>query len=79
MKHPDCLQILIALDQFVNTLLCGYADETLSSRSYRLYTSGKLKWPMKVINVIFFWQDNHCKESYESEMKRSQLPPEMRS
>lgn len=29
-------QVLIALDQLLNTLFKGYADETLSSRAYRL-------------------------------------------
>jgi hypothetical protein len=32
----------------------------------------------KIINTIFFWEPDHCKRSYESEMVRSQLPPSMR-
>lgn len=31
MTHPDGFQILVALDQLVNTMIGGYADETLSS------------------------------------------------
>ena len=77
MKHPDGLQILIALDQLINTLIGGYADETLSSRAHRRRLRGKggVAWG---IDHIFFWQDEHCKASYESELERAQLPVEFR-
>ena len=77
MKHPDGFQVLVALDQFVNTLIGGWADETLSSRAHRRSLRGKsgVAW---VIDHIFFWQDEHCKIAYESELSRSQLPPEFR-
>ena len=78
MRHPDGFQICVALDQLVNTIFGGFADETISSRSHRAYVSGKRKWTRNVINALFFWQADHCKEAYESEMSRSQLPPEMR-
>lgn len=79
MKHPDKLQVLIALDQFVNTLLWGYADETLSARAYRHAEIKKdRRWPMVIINALFFWQEEHCKRAYESEIERAQLPPGMR-
>lgn len=78
MKHPDFMQILIAIDQLINTLFCGYADETLSSRSYRHYRDGDRKWPKILIDSILFFDKDHCKTSYESEMLRRQLPPEMR-
>lgn len=75
MNHPDKLQVLIALDQFVNTLLWGYADETLSSRAYRHAEIKKdRRWPMVIINALFFWQKDHCKSAYESEVERKQLP-----
>lgn len=72
-------QILIAFDQLLNALFFGYADETLSARAYRMSTTSR-KWEIaeKVINGIFFWQDNHCFESWESEMERRQLPVEYR-
>lgn len=79
MNHPDKLQVLIALDQFVNTLFCGYADETLSSRAYRHAEIKKdRRWPMVIINTLFFWQEEHCKTAYESELERAHLPPSMR-
>lgn len=78
IKHPDGIQVLIALDQLANTLLCGYADETLSSRAHRHALKGDCVWPEKLINALFFWQKDHCKQAYESEVERTQLPPSMR-
>lgn len=75
--HPDGFQILVAIDQLINTCIGGYADETLSSRAHRRRLRGKpgVAW---VIDHIFFWQDNHCQEAYESELNRMQYPPSMR-
>lgn len=74
-------QFLIAFDQLANTLFYikgdgfGFADETLSARAWRLrYFSNAYK----VIDKMFFWEDNHCLLSYHSEMKRNQLPDEYR-
>lgn len=78
MKHPDGVQILIAVDQLINTLLGGAADETLSSRAYRHSRDGSRKWPKKLINTLFFWQTDHCRAAYESELNRSHLPKGMR-
>lgn len=78
MKHPDYFQVLVAVDQLVNTLFAGYADETLSSRAHRLAIERGRKLPEKIIDVLFFWQEEHCKEAYESELERNQLPPSMR-
>lgn len=79
MKHPDGLQVLIAIDQLINTLLGGYADETLSSRAWRHKLDGSRSWPCWIINHLFFWQDNHCRASYESELERHHLPPALRN
>lgn len=78
MRHPDGLQVLIAVDQLINTFFCGYADETLSARAWRHKIKGDRSWPVWLINLMFFWQENHCKEAYESEINRSHLPPSMR-
>ena len=74
MKHPDAFQIAIAVDQLVNTLFGGMADETLSARAYRHKIDGSRKWPSMVIDCLFFWQKDHCKQAYESEMNRAHLP-----
>lgn len=78
MKHPDGLQVLIALDQLANTLLCGYADETMSARAWRHHVDGSRTWPCRLIDTLFFWQKDHCKTAWESEMARAHLPPSMR-
>lgn len=78
MRHPDGFQVLVALDQLVNTFFGGYADETISSRSHRAYISGKRKWTRNLFNLMFFWQEDHCKEAYESELNRLQYLPEFR-
>lgn len=72
-------QVLIAIDQLANTVIGGWADETLSSRAWR-EKHKKRRWKIMrhVIDVLFFWQKEHCKSAYESELKRLQLPPEFR-
>ena len=73
-------QFLIAFDQVMNTLVYikgdgwGYADETLSARAWRLREQSS--YPYRIINGLFFWQENHCKTSYESEMNNKHLPKE---
>lgn len=75
------LQVLIAIDQLGNALIGGWADETISSRSYRL--SKKDYWwagiPQGIINFIFAWEPNHCFHAYESERKGRQHHPELRN
>jgi hypothetical protein len=66
-------QFAIAVDQLVNTLAGGWADETVSSRAYR--TSPRLA---KVIDTLLWFDKNHCYESFISERTRNQCPPELR-
>lgn len=70
--------ILIAVDQLINTVAGGYPDETFSSRCWRWSKDGKRDWPRKIVDDILFWDKDHCRESYESELLRRQCPPEMR-
>lgn len=74
------LQILIAVDQLVNTLLGGYADETLSARAWR--TEQKGRWFGRIfrplIDHILFFDPQHCYSSYVAEQQRRQFPPEYR-
>ena len=71
-------RILIALDQLVNAVFNGWPDETISSRAWRWERNGKRAWPRKLIDAVFFFDRDHCRESYESERLGRQLPPEMR-
>lgn len=73
-------QCAIAFDQFVNALLGGYADETLSSHAYRLHRGGKpLGFMRHVIDRLFWFDPDHCHESFLAERKGSHLPPEYRN
>ncbi len=73
------MQFLIALDQLLNTLIGGYADEMLSARAHRLqHTSRAWARARRVINALFFWQPDHCKAAHKTEYDRRQLPAEYR-
>ena len=47
-------------------------NESLSGRAYR---QGRIQWPWvalkAVINIIFFWQEDHCREAYFADLKRA--------
>jgi hypothetical protein len=66
-------QVAVAVDQLVNALAGGWADETLSSRAYR--ESPRLE---RLINALLWFDKDHCYESYVSEQLRNQCPPELR-
>ena len=70
--------VLIALDQLANALLDGRPDETLSSRAWRWEQNGIRSWPRRIIDVLFFFDPEHCRESFESERTGRQQPPELR-
>jgi hypothetical protein len=75
-------QFLIALDQLANTVTWikgdgfGFADETISARAWRLRDQSNA-W--RRIDRLFFWDKEHCRQSYESELMRRQLPKEYRT
>ncbi len=73
------INILIAIDQLCFTIMGGYPDETLSSALWR-YKDKNIGWKIcyYFVNLLFFWQDNHCKASYDSEQNRHHLPWEYR-
>ena len=71
--------LLIALDQLLNALFGGWPDSTLSARAYRLEQERGRKWPRVLIDTLFFFDRDHCYQSYLSEIERKQLPPQMRS
>lgn len=55
--------ILIALDQFINTVFGGDPDETISSRAGKEQTT-KL-WAKYLCWLLNKLQTNHCKDSIE--------------
>lgn len=76
--------ILIALDQFLwcmFTLGKSYPDITISASAFLSELKGK-RWAKVVRPVIDFifspFETNHCFNSYVAELKRKQLPKELR-
>lgn len=71
-----CYHNVIAIDQLFNALIGGAADETLSSRAYRcavVTEHPRKRWIVihRLINGLFF-DRNHCKKAYFSEVYRRQ-------
>lgn len=75
------LRILIALDQLLNVLICnGEPDETMSSACYRMERDGRFWGFMRpVIDALFWFQSQHCRKAYESELLRLRYTAEVRA
>lgn len=74
----DVGQVAIAIDQLINALLGGYADETLSARAHRMRVKKQpyWGWTANMIDRGFFWQKAHCEAAYKAEQQRKHLPAE---
>lgn len=62
------------LSQGINcALLRGNPDMTVSARCH--ISRDKLRWRIarRVINAAFFWQDDHCKASFSSDVAYAKL------
>lgn len=68
-------QVVISIDQLVNALLAGMADETMSSRIYRLNHRQPYKTLEKIVDALFwpFQGRGHCKGAYLKELSGRQL------
>ena len=75
------MQNLIALDQQLNAILGGMADETLSARAHRMREKKQeyWGWTANFIDFIFFWEKDHCFMAYQYEIRRRQLPEAYRA
>ena len=71
------LRNAIAFDQQLNALRGGHPDETLSAAAHRRHLEGKSGW-RNLINALFWWQEDHCRDAHASELQRKQLPKEYR-
>lgn len=67
-------EVAIAFDQLANAILGGYAQETVSSRCWRLREYPPYTKLRAFIDFIFFWQPAHCKASYEAQVARRNIP-----
>lgn len=74
---PYWKRVFIAIDQAANVILLqGEPDETVSARSHRLRFHpwwGRLQ---RTLDRVFFWQAEHCRQCYEWEKARRDLPAE---
>ena len=70
-------QTTVGIDQFFNALTGGSADETLSSRCYRMGAYRKSYRAAELfINGLFYLIEGwgHCKTSYIKDVQGRQLP-----
>ena len=73
------LQAAIAFDQFINCFVSlfiggGWADETISARMWRNRAMPWWRGARWLVDKLFWWQPNHCYQSFVSELQRNQLP-----
>ena len=69
------MKVLIAFDQLANAVIGGHPDETLSAAAHRGHLEGRSGW-RNLINGLFWWQGDHCRDAHQSELNRKQLPKE---
>ena len=71
--------VLIGLDQLANALIGGYPDETISAEAWRRGKASAAWNAYRIVIDKLFWFDSqHCFQSYISEFERKQLPEEYR-
>ena len=58
--------ILEATSQWLNALLGGNPNITISASAY--LNRHKRPWVYKAINRLFFWQEDHCRDSWVSDI-----------
>jgi len=80
-----CKNVMIAIDQLANAVLCGWADETFSARCYRLGRKSTAWYVMQwlIDHTVFCWQKDeagrrHCEQCYWYEQERKDMPIEYR-
>lgn len=80
LKH-FIVNVGIWLTQTLNVwLFLGYADESVSSRCWRLRAYHGWAQLRSVVDFVarFFGQENHCHAAYVAELQRRQYPPDFR-
>ena len=56
--------LLVSVDQLINTVMLGDPDETISSRAGRVFPD---TWWSNFIDFWMFWQSNHCHKAIEED------------
>lgn len=55
-----------------------WADETFSSKCWRWEIEDQITKPRKTVDIILFFDENHCYTSFKNETLGKQLPPRCR-
>ena len=74
-------RLAVACDQLLNTVAGGFPDETFSARAWqRGHIDQVAAWlpVVSLVDLVFFWDANHCATSYESEAARRHYSAAMR-
>ena len=68
IRIGDCLSQLLNVAVFFGE----NANESVSGRAYRMRRIG-WQWAAlrQIINIIFFWQQDHCRNSYMADIARA--------
>ena len=69
--------IAIAANQLANALMGGWPDETLSARAHRRHLRGRSHM-RELLNILHFWQRDHCRAAYEAGNIRRRMSPDCR-
>lgn len=69
------LNILIAIDQFANTVLGGDPDETISSRAAKSARKGNT-WGCVLCKFLHKLDPDHCEKSIEHDEGSDALKPQ---
>jgi hypothetical protein len=67
-----------AWSQFWNAVWGGDRDQSFSSRSWEAKLLGRFGASLMVvlIDLLFFFEKNHCQRAYESDTERSYSAPD---
>lgn len=69
--------IMIAIDQLCNCIIGGTPDETISAKLWRMRNKGRFwKYSQIFVDRLFWFDSDHCEESYNSELYRRQISSE---
>jgi hypothetical protein len=78
-------QLGLAVDQTAGTVVGlflkngAWADETLSARCWREHQGSKWWNRARVaVDLLFFWQKDHCHQAFLAERDREHMPIEYR-
>ena len=58
--------LLVSLDQFINTALGGHPDETISSRAAKSRKRGK-RWACILCRILDRVDPDHCEKNIEAD------------